>query len=113
MKEFIGWVFAGALVVVVALGLSWAVMGNNFFLYSYFAPKMENVRRNTFEQSKAFNQGMIQELQNMQFQYEQADASHKQALASLILHRAADYDQDRLPPDLYSFIEHLKRERAK
>ena len=51
---------------VLMFGLTWAVQGNDFFMYKVFAPKYEQVRRTTFEQSKAYNQGMVQELQNMQ-----------------------------------------------
>jgi hypothetical protein len=99
-------------VVVLALGLTWAVQGSNFFLYSVFAPKYEQVRRQTFEQSKAYNQGMVQELQNMQFQYAQADEAHKAALADIILHRAADYNADNLPPGLYAFVQELRNART-
>ena len=104
-------VMAGVGVVVLLLGLSWAVMGNQFFLYKVFAPKVEQVRRETFEQSKAYNQGQIQELSNMQFQYEQATSEHQLALRSIILRRAADFDENRLPPDLFRFIQQLRRAR--
>ncbi len=101
------------LVVVAILGLSWAIQGNDFFLYQYFAQKYEQVRRTTFEQSKAYNQGMVQELQNMQFEYVKADDAHKAALADIILHRAADYNMDdsRVPSDLRDFVAKLKQER--
>lgn len=94
--------------VVAFLGLIALLQGEDFFLYRYFAPKYEQVRRETFEQTKSYNQGMVQELQNMQFQYEQADAGHKPALAAIILHRAADYDESRLPGDLRTFIHSLR-----
>ena len=80
-------------------------------LYRYFAPKQEAVRRQVFEQTKSYNQGLVQELENMQFQYAQADDAHKAALASIILHRAADFDEDKLPRDLYAFIQQLRRNR--
>jgi len=98
----------GVLVVVGLLALSWLVTGNDFFLYKYFAPRQEAVRRQVFEQSKAYNQGMIQELQNMQFEYIKASPEHKSALASIILHRAADYDVNQMPADLRQFIHELK-----
>ena len=97
------------LFVMLSLGLSWIFQGNDFFLLKVFAPKYEAVRRETFEQSKAYNQGMIQEIQAMQFQYIQADAEHKKALASIILHRVADYDMSKFPPDTARFIAELKR----
>jgi hypothetical protein len=103
----------GLLGVVGLLGLVWVLQGNDFFLYKAFAPRYEQTRRQVFEQSKAYNQGMIQELQNMQFEYEQADAAHRAALGSIILHRAADYDEARLPSDLQTFIAGLRRERVR
>ncbi len=51
------------------LALGWLVQGNDFFMYKFFAPRQEAVRRQVFETSRAFNQGMVQELQNMQFEY--------------------------------------------
>lgn len=112
MKETAKVVSVASLFLVAILGLTWLFQGNDFFLYKAFAPKYEDVRRETFEHSKAFNQGMIQELQNMQFQYEQASPEHKQALASVILHRAADYDESKMPADLRSFVQGLKREQG-
>ena len=100
------------LVVVVMLGLGWVARGNDFFMYKVFAPKYEQVRRETFEQTKSYNQGMIQELQNMQFEYVKANDQQKDALASVILRRAADYDTDKMPPDLRSFIAKLKQDRT-
>ena len=94
--------------VVIILGITWGITGNSFFLYKIFAPRYEQARREVFEQSKAYNQGMIQELQNMQFQYIQADEAHKGALASIILHRVADFPVDKLPVDLRTFIQKLR-----
>lgn len=110
--EAIGTVVLVLLCIVALLGLTWVIQGNDFFLYKTFAPKYEDVRRETFEHSKAYNQGMIQELQNMQFEYVKASDEHKDALASVILHRAADYDENKLPADLRQFIQGLRRERT-
>ena len=112
-KEIAGFVSVVVLgVVVFILGITWIAQGNNFFLYKVFAPKYEQVRRETFEQTKSYNQGMVQELQNMQFEYVKAGAEHKIALAAIILHRAADYPEDSMPPDLRQFVQQLKRERG-
>jgi hypothetical protein len=103
------------LIVIVALaaivGITWVVQGNEFFLYRYFAPKMEQVRRQTFEQTKSYRQGMTQELENMRFEYEKAAPEQKAALASIILHRAADVDEAMMNTDLIEFIHKLRRER--
>ena len=94
--------------LLIVFSIAWAVQGNDFFMYKVFAPKMEQVRRETFEQTKSYNQGMIQELQNMQFDYvKTTDPAAKTALASIILHRAADYPREKLPVDLRVFIDSL------
>ena len=114
MKEF-SQAIAGILALLCALFcLGWLIQGNDFFMYKFFAPKYEDTRREVFEHSKAFNQGMIQELQNMQFEYVKASPEHKQALASIILHRSADYnlEQPQVPADLRNFIIDLRRERT-
>lgn len=105
---------AGAIIgaVLALFLLTWIVQGNDFFMYKVFAPKYEQVRRETFEQSKAYRQGMVQELQNMQFEYVGADAAHKAALADIILRRAADFPPDDMPTDLWAFVSQLKQERA-
>jgi hypothetical protein len=99
------------LFVIAFIGLLWLVQGNDFVLYKAFAPKYEAVRRETFEQSKAYRQGLVQELQNMQFEYVKADKEHQAALASIILRRTADVPTDALTPDLNKFVDQLRRER--
>lgn len=108
MKDIIGYILLTLSAVVLMIGLGFAFSGADFFLYKTFAPKYEQARRETFEQSKAYNQGMIQELQNMQFQYVQAKPEQKEALAFIILHRAADFDENQLPADLKIFINKLR-----
>lgn len=94
--------------LVAVLGLTWIAQGNDFFLTKVFAPKYEQVRRETFEQSKSYNDGMAQELQNMQFEYIKADKQAKAALKPIILHRSAGYDLSKLPADTRQFIENLR-----
>ncbi len=101
--------------IVLIVVCTWIFQGNEFFLYKVFAPQQEQVRRETFEESRAFNQGMVQELQNMQFEYVKTkDQNQKDALASIILHRAAGYNLNdpAVSPDLRSFIQQLRRERS-
>lgn len=102
------------LVLVVGTAIGWFAQGNQFFLYKFFAPRQEAVRREVFENTKSYNQAAIQELQNMQFQYVQAGDVQKATLADIILRRSADYNLDdpKVPSDLRSFVEGLRRERT-
>jgi hypothetical protein len=98
-------------ILVVVLGLTWIIQGNDFFMYKFFGIKYENVRREIFEQSQAYNQGMVQELDNMMFEYQGADKEHKAALASIFLRRASYYGIEKLPPDLKQFANQLKERK--
>ena len=108
MKNIFTLLLAGLVTILLLFGLTWMVQGNEFFMYKVFAPKKEQVRREVFEQTKSYKQGMVQEISNMQFEYEQASPEHKAALAKIILHRAADYPENELPTDLRIFISSLK-----
>jgi hypothetical protein len=105
MKEF----GIGLLAIIVLIALGWIFTGNNLLMNKYFLPKQEQVKREVFEETKSYNQGMIQELQNMQFEYIKAKPEQQASLRSIILHRAAGYPTDKMPIDLYNFIQELKR----
>lgn len=98
--------------LVIVLALTWIIQGNEFFMYKFFAPKQEAVRRDVFEQSKAYNQGMIQDVEGFMVAYNKTtDKDAKIALADVILHRVADYGDEKLPTHLQQFIERLRQEK--
>lgn len=109
MKDFLKMSCMFVFMIAVLTGLTWIATGNELALTKYFSPKFEQVRRETFEQTKSYNDGMIQELQSFQFQYVQASPEHKEALKSIILHRVANFDMNKLPLDLRQFIDSLKQ----
>ena len=97
--------------LILLLSLCWISVGNEFFLYKFFTPKIVQVQREVFENSRSFNQGMVQELENMRFEYEkEKDLNAKVALKSIILHRASGYNLNNpiVPYDLRVFINNLK-----
>ena len=102
----------GVLALIAILGLSWIATGNDFFLYKVFAPRMEAVRRQTFEQTKSYRQGMIQDLYNMEHDYTLATAEQKKSLGYIVLHRFADFDESALPIDLKAFMAKVRREQG-
>ena len=109
-------VFGVFLVIFVCLGITWIIQGNDFFMYKVFAPKYEAARRQVFENTRSFNQGMVQELDNMRFAYiKEKDPNARQALASIIIHRSEGFNLNDpiVPYDLRSFINDLKNEKSK
>lgn len=97
--------------IIIILFAAWFIVGHDLMMAKVFGPKYEQVRRETFEQSKAYNDGMITELQNMQFEYIKATDVQKASLRSIILHRASAYPCEKMPADLCQFITQLKSEK--
>lgn len=102
--------YIAAICIIIAglLAMTWIVQGQEFFLYRFFEPKMEQARREAFEQSKAYNDGTQQDLRRMQGEYIRATPIQQDALASVILHQMAGYDESKLSPDLRDFFNQLK-----
>jgi hypothetical protein len=98
-------------IIVLFFGIGFLVEGGNLLTYKFFAPKQEAVRREVFEKTRSFNQGMVQELENMQFDYtKEKDPNAKAALGSIILRRASGYNMEDagVPDSLRNFVETLK-----
>jgi hypothetical protein len=100
MKYIAG--FVGVLILI--LGLSWIFEGNDFFLYKFFAPKQESVRRQVFENTQSYVQGKIQNLEQQCFAYHSADGAQKTALAGEIRNEASTIDVGKLPTDEQSCV---------
>lgn len=103
IKELLPYV-AGLLAVVAAI---WLITGNTLLMQKVFNPQFEQVRRETFESSKSYRDGMAQELRALQLEYIKADPTIKNALAAAIKHKAAGIPEDALPTDLQLFIKGL------
>lgn len=96
--------------ILIVAGLAIAIFGvtgYQLFLQGFFAPKFENVRRQTFENSQSYNDGMIQQLNSYYLEYQKADKDQKEAMRSVIAHQYAGYPQDRLPAHLRSFVSSI------
>lgn len=107
-KELAVWLIVTPVLLVTILGIGWFVHANYLAETAVFAPAEEAVRRSTFEQSKAYRQGMAQEIRAMQQDYTMADDAHKKALRSIIVHRTADLELSQLPSDLASFVAEMR-----
>lgn len=104
MKQFIkesGAVIGFSAVVAVAgFGAAYYALG----MQGFFAPKFENVRRHTYENSQSYNDGMVQQLSSYYLEYQKANPEQKQALRSVIAHQYANFPVDRLPAHLRAFV---------
>lgn len=115
MKTF-GAIVAGILlliVVVIALGaLGLGGRYINMKVEAWFAPREQNIRREVFENTKSYNEGKEQELVKYKFEYDRAkgkdDVGTMKAVESAVRHNFADYEDDRLSPELREFVRHCK-----
>ncbi len=110
MKAVLTWVAVAALSLAGLAGLALGGRALGLFSFQVFAPKEEAARREVFETSKAYRDGMAQELRAMEMQYVQASDEHKAALRSIVLHRAAGVPVDAIPPDLAVWLNTLRQE---
>lgn len=85
------------LALLAILALSWLAQGNDWFMYKFWAPKYEKVRRETYEQTKSYKQGSVQRLNELCRQVSTADEGHKPMLNDIISHEFAEWDANDVP----------------
>lgn len=107
-KDYAKTILSVAALLLLGVGCVFSLEYYGLMSTKYFAPKFEAVRRETFEQSKAYNQGTIQEIENMYLEYIKADEEHKKAIGRIVLHRLADFDKSKLSPELQEFVRNIK-----
>jgi hypothetical protein len=95
--------------VVFVAGVVASVSFGGFYSFKYFAPKYAEVQNEVFKNSTAYNDGMLRDLENLMREYQSADAAHKEALKSIVIHRFSVYDTNKLPGNLAEFKRSLDR----
>jgi hypothetical protein len=98
------------LLIATLLGLTWAGAYHDVIFRSVFAPKYEQIRRDTYVQSESHVRGTIIDLQKQQIEYlKEKDPATKEALASVIRQTATQVSSNLLPSDLRSFVFSLNQ----
>lgn len=108
MKE--GFKFFGvALLVLVAIyALGFLATGGNLAIYRFWAPQMEDARREVFEQTQSYVQGKNTYIGRLRLQYESTEGRQREALRRLILTEAETIDTENLTPANQAFINSLR-----
>lgn len=102
---------AGGVLLATAglLGAAWLFQGNDFFLYRYFAPKYEGVRRDVMIESRAYSEATTRRLYDLQRQMAQAKSDdEKAAIRAMARHEVQAFDATRLPADLRNFVQQVR-----
>ena len=105
------------LAFVAIIGLTWIIQGNDFFFYKFWAPKYENVKREVFENTQSYTQGVKQELNNSYNSYYKTGVSEseREAIASMTLHQVSTMPNERfeeLPDYLKKFVNMLRDKKT-
>jgi hypothetical protein len=104
MKVLLGWLVGIVVVLAIIFGLN--LFG--FAQYSFFAPRMEAVRRDTMIQSRAYSEASTRDIYRLKLQYVQAKTDdEKSTIAAFARHEATAFDKDRLPPDVQTWLNQI------
>lgn len=103
-------IWYGILSLLAIVGLVFFMNGLGLVSFKFFEPKMENARREVFENSQSFVHGKIQEISKYRLEYELAkDEADRKALRNAILRAASTVDLDKLPTDISMFVRQMQR----
>lgn len=80
----------------------------NLLMKEYFGVRSQNIETRIYKETEMYNEGKIQELAKAKLEYEQADPVGQKAIGSMIRHRFADYESDRLPDGLAQFLTQIR-----
>lgn len=78
-----------------------------FRVFERYSPKVEEVRRTTYEQSRSFREGTVRDLENLAMEYRKGTPEQKAAIKATALHRLAGIPDDLLTPELRQFKSQL------
>lgn len=104
MKEF-----SVGIVVVIAIVVGVAGLGiGGYHLYAFLAPKYESTRRDVMINARTYDEGTKRELYRLKLQYSQAKTDEERdTIAAAARHEFQIFPQDRLPPDLLTFMSQV------
>lgn len=103
-RVFVSWVF----VLFFLFLIGFISTGGNLALFKFWAPKIENAKREVFENTQSYVHGKVDYLSRLKYQYQKTEGVQKEALKDLILSEASNVDNEKLPYDLQVFINQLK-----
>lgn len=100
----------GACVIAIGVivGAAFGVPYLRLQVMRAYGTELESVKTDIYRENKSYVEGTVRDLREMQVEYVTANDSQREALASLILHRANELDWDRLPNDVRRFLNELK-----
>lgn len=105
--KVIGIILSALLAIFI---LTFIVQGEDWFMYKFWQPKMENVRREVFENTQSYVESKRQDLTKYRLEYlRDTSATDRQALKMTIVQEFANFDESKLTePQLREFLRQMK-----
>lgn len=98
----------GLLAMIGLYGIGFLATGGDLAIYRFWQPKIEDAKRQVFEQTQSYVEGKVEYIGRLRFQYQQSEGPQKDALRTLILSEASTVDNSKFPYELQNFIGGLK-----
>lgn len=110
MKETFQILATICLVIGLIIGAAFGIPALRLQVMRMYGTELESVKTDIYRENKSYVEGTVRDLRELHADYVKANESQKEALASLILHRANELDWDRLPSDVRAFLSDLRND---
>jgi hypothetical protein len=101
--------FAVVGVIALFLGLSLAFGWFDIYYTKTIGKEKQNVQREVFEQTQSYVEGKRQEALKYRLEYmSTTDTTEKRAIKAMISQSFANFDEEKLSPELRDFIYKMK-----
>ncbi len=97
--------------VVVVISLAFVLKLGGIEWYRFFGVKKQSAEREVFKETRSYNEAKEQELLKLRLEYiKEKDTVAKEAIASTIRHKFADYPKSKLDSELLrDFLLKIKK----
>ena len=111
MKEVLKYFGAVFGVLFLIYVLVFFATGGNLAIYKFWAPKLQEARRDVFEQTQSYVHGKNSYIARLRLQYDSSSGGpQKEALRRLVITEAETIDEVNLTPTNQAFVNNLRRQ---
>ncbi len=101
-----GWTIV---VIVGAFALSFTGHAMGLFNLKFWGPKIQEAKREIFEETQSFVHGKITHINRLRLEYESTGSDRRRkALRTMILQESSVLEEENLPLELRAFLSRLR-----
>lgn len=108
IKFFLGFISIVAVLTVLEFGFGYLHIFKTKTLYKEIKVTEKKVDREVFEETQSYVEGKRQEALKFYKEYQSADETGKKAIAEMVSHSFANFDEKKLSGPLVKFVYHCK-----